>query len=340
MRATRARDAFSQVGQGGLLELVDSKGQRSERRIPWVVRAAFALRQSAEQEKLNALALIVEGLLAERRVFAVDTVEVSAQRLPEKSPAVAQKAPVVSLKAVAVVPPVTQAQKTHAEETPAIPLTQPTQPAHATPTKALEKEKGIPAATPAPENPAEQVAEGVHELAAVSREEAALLETAPLWAELVAGGRFRAPNTVGVQVGLAVGWKSALVRAELQPSTGWTLEGRAFSLGALSIGAGWSPWLIEGSSWRLRAEVSLAGEQLTIQRRDLASAVPRLYWDLQVAGAITVDRLTWNELMVGVRLETFVSPTGRTIAIPDGPSVRMSPVGIRLALSIRFGDGA
>jgi hypothetical protein len=153
--------------------------------------------------------------------------------------------------------------------------------------------------------------------------------------EVLVAGRMRWPNTVGIEIGAGVGWRSLFARAAYQPSAHWDFDGRLMEVTGIALAAGYRPAPFRRGAWRMGPSLAAGIERITVQRADLRSAEAHPYWDpgIAVGGAVTRD--FEGVVRVSLHVEGFRS-LGRTLRVPEGPEVDYNHYSARAALSFAW----
>jgi hypothetical protein len=152
--------------------------------------------------------------------------------------------------------------------------------------------------------------------------------------DVLVAGRVRWPNTIAIEVGAGVAWRSLFARAAYQPSARWDFDGRLVEVSGFALAAGYWPAFRRGA-WRIGPSVAAGIERITVQRADLRSAEPHPYWDPGVAIGGAVARDLEGVVRVTLHVEGFRS-MGRTLRVPGGPELDYNHYSARAALSFAW----
>lgn len=151
--------------------------------------------------------------------------------------------------------------------------------------------------------------------------------------DALVAARVRSPDTIGVEVGAGVAWRTLFARASYQAPARWDLEGRPIDVAGMALTAGYRPAVYERDAWRIGLVLAATLERVTVQRMDLQGAAVHGHWDpgVVVGGAFSFDLAGGLGLTMQVEGCRLV---GRTVRVPEGPEAAFNHLGARAALSL------
>jgi hypothetical protein len=105
----------------------------------------------------------------------------------------------------------------------------------------------------------------------------------------------------------------------------------------LPLALGWRPTLWTGGRWRLAVLGAARLEHSWLRRLDLEQARTHTRWDLGAALGLWLGRQLAGGWRAALRLEGSWFPAGARVTVPDGPSERLSALGMQVALGLGWG---
>jgi hypothetical protein len=155
--------------------------------------------------------------------------------------------------------------------------------------------------------------------------------------DLDLAGRWRSSSLLSAELALSVSWYGIFARIGYQPAAEWTLEDRPVRVQGLPLALGWRPTLWTRGGWRLAVLGAARLEHSWLRRLDLEQARTHTRWDLGAALGLRLARQLARGWRAALRLEGSWFPAGARVAVPEGPSERLSALGIQVGLGLGWG---